>query len=214
MKNKEVSSPHDLGEEKVQVSNSKQELISEFSKKEYLINKNKLREKKADYILSNIGTFLDEYLKFNLTIVDYNIMPWDIVEINFYKNNNKKDIINLKLLIFQNKTKKVVWFIKITDLEKNITSQAKIWTIIMPIIQYWKRRIDLDLKWALYILLKDFLQEKSIKNIVLYKKNKQLEGKQILKQQEDIKTRQKQNNNKHNNIIYFFKEKLFKIMKK
>lgn len=178
----------------------------------------RIKEANAEKVLTSFFDFLDEYIKVdNLVAIDYDVIwPWDIININFFKDNNKKNLVNLKILIFQNKTKKVVWFIKITDFEKNITSQTKIWTIIMPIIQYWRRWVELSLKWVFYILMKDILQEKNIKDITLYKKIKQ-KDETLKKEESKVNPIKKISNNdlkNKNRIIDFFSKKIFKLIKK
>ncbi|MBW7954237.1 hypothetical protein H3C61_00265 [Candidatus Gracilibacteria bacterium] len=178
----------------------------------------RIKEANAEKVLTSFFDFLDEYIKVdNLVAIDYDVIgPGDIININFFKDNNKKNLVNLKILIFQNKTKKVVGFIKITDFEKNITSQTKIGTIIMPIIQYGRRGVELSLKGVFYILMKDILQEKNIKDITLYKKIKQ-KDETLKKEESKVNPIKKISNNdlkNKNRIIDFFSKKIFKLIKK
>ncbi len=193
-------------DEKKSIPNENNHLVnnkkSAITKKD-LILKIKNKEKNIEKILSNFDDFLHNFsILDNLPYIDYDtVSPWDIVEIIFSNQNNKD--INLKITIFKNKAKKVIWFIKITDLEKNITTQTKIWTIMMPIAQFWKREIELSLKWAFYVLMKDALQERNIKKITLFKRIKQKEEKIS---NNDLKDK--------NRIIDFFRKNIIRLIKK
>lgn len=143
------------------------------SKKDEIEQKLRIWENQAKEIIENKDD--KNYTKLEIDEISSEIVEkWDILIINFLKTNKNKDIyISLKCLVKYSYSTRLYWYIIISDNETQFTSRAREEKLSIPIIQWYKRKIQLEssLKDALFISLNEYIHESRIKEIILYKKN-------------------------------------------
>lgn len=145
--------------------------FSENEKNE-IEQKVRIWENQAKEIIENINN--KHYTRIEVNEISSEIVEkWDIFIIYFLKDIKNKEVnISLKCLVKYSYSRKMHWYIIISDNETQFTSRVREEKLSIPIM-HGKRKIQLEssLKDALFISLNEYIHESKIKEIILYKKN-------------------------------------------
>lgn len=143
---------------------------------DFVDNENEKRKRLLEFQAKQTINNLESdksYIKLNTENLDNEILEvWDIFIINFTKNTKNKDhTITLKFLIKFCYSIKVTWYIELIDNETKFKSSTREEILVIPIVKWWRRKIDLSIKEALFISLQQYLHESKINDITIYKKS-------------------------------------------